>query len=48
MELVGSSRGDPVLQLHWVPSLSMTETAVYLHIKSEGDRLANTHSHILG
>jgi hypothetical protein len=36
VELVGSSRGDPVLQLHWVPSLSMTETAVYLHVKSEG------------
>jgi hypothetical protein len=42
VELVGSSRGDPVLQLHWVPSLSMTETAVYLHIKSEGGGLARS------
>lgn len=40
MELVAASKGDPNLQLHWVPSLSMTETAVYLHIKSEGERLA--------
>ena len=38
VELVGSSRGDPVLQLHWVPNLSMKETAVYMNIKSEADR----------
>ena len=39
-ELVGSNRGDPILQLHWAPSLSMVETTASISLSSEGIRSA--------